>query len=87
MRLLLRALLIAFFAFVIAVPFVLPMYPETLATEALILGLFAMSIDILAGVAGRVPLGHGAIFGVGAYVVAYHVTVSGGICRAIAFTS
>ncbi len=78
MRLLLRALLIAFFAFVIAVPFVLSVYPATLATEALILGLFAMSIDILAGVAGRVPLGHGAIFGVGAYVVAYHVAVSGG---------
>jgi len=74
----LRVLLIAFIAFVVAVPFVLPVYPETLATEALILGLFAMSIDILAGVAGRVPLGHGALFGVGAYVVAYHVAVSEG---------
>ncbi|MFZ3212776.1 MAG: branched-chain amino acid ABC transporter permease [Terriglobales bacterium] len=78
MRLFLRTLLIAFIAFLVAVPFVLSVYPETLATEALILGLFAMSIDILAGVAGRVPLGHGALFGVGAYVVAYHVTVSGG---------
>jgi len=78
MRLLPRVLLIAFIVFIIALPFVLPVYPETLATEALILGLFAMSIDILAGVAGRVPLGHGALFGVGGYVAAYHVAVSGG---------
>jgi len=78
MRLLLCALLIVSVAFVIALPFVLPVYPETLATETLILGLFAMSIDILAGVTGRVPLGHGAIFGAGGYVVAYHVAVAGG---------
>lgn len=78
MRFFLRTLLIAFIAFVIAVPFALPAYPQTLAAEALILGLFAMSIDILAGVAGRVPLGHGALFGIGAYVVAYHVAVTGG---------
>ena len=30
-----------------------------------------MSIDILAGFAGRVSLGHGAIFGVATYVVIY----------------
>ena len=78
MRLFMRALLIAFIAFVIAVPFILSAYPETLAAEALILGLFAMSIDVLAGVAGRVPLGHAAMFGTGAYVVAYHIAVSGG---------
>ena len=30
-----------------------------------------MSIDILAGFAGRTPLGHGAIFGISTYVVIY----------------
>ncbi len=78
MRIVLRALLIVFALFVLAVPFLLSAYPKTLATETLILGLFAMSIDLLAGIAGRVPLGHAAMFGVGAYVVAYHVAITGG---------
>lgn len=59
--------------FLLAVPYILGDYPQTLVTEILILGLFAVSIDILAGFAGLVSLGHGAIFGVGAYVVAYQV--------------
>ncbi len=59
--------------FLLAVPFVLGEYPQTLVTEMLIFGLFAVSIDILAGFAGRVSLGHGAIFGLAAYVVAYIV--------------
>ncbi len=37
-----------------------------------------MSIDILAGYAGRTPLCHGAIFGVATYVVMYFVTTLGG---------
>jgi branched-chain amino acid transport system permease protein len=37
----------------------------------LIFGMLAMSIDILAGFAGRTSLGHGAIFGVSGYVVVY----------------
>ncbi len=78
MRIVLRALLIVSALFVLAVPFLLSAYPKTLATETLILGLFAMSIDLLAGIAGRVPLGHAAMFGVGAYVVAYHVAITGG---------
>jgi branched-chain amino acid transport system permease protein len=52
-------------------PFWLASYPQTLLTEILIFGLFAASIDLLAGVAGRTSLGHGAIFGTAAYVVAW----------------
>ena len=37
-----------------------------------------MSIDILAGFAGRTSLGHGAIFGVATYVVLWWVSVPGG---------
>ena len=33
--------------------------------------MLAMSVDILAGFAGRTSLGHGAIFGVSTYVVLY----------------
>ena len=46
-----------------ALPLVLSNYQVGLATEMLIFGMLAMSIDILAGFAGRTSLGHGAIFG------------------------
>jgi branched-chain amino acid transport system permease protein len=59
-----------------ALPLVLSTYQVGLATEVLIFGILAMSIDILAGFAGRTSLGHGAIFGVSTYVVVYAVSVS-----------
>jgi branched-chain amino acid transport system permease protein len=52
-------------------PLVLSTYQIGLATEVLIFGILAMSIDLLAGFAGRTSLGHGAIFGISAYVVIY----------------
>lgn len=55
----------------IVAPLLLPTYPKILLTEILIFGLFAASIDLLAGMVGRTSLGHGAIFGVAAYVVAW----------------
>lgn len=55
-------------------PFGLSNYQVGLATEVLIFGILAMSIDILAGFAGRTSLGHGAIFGVSTYVVIYMVS-------------
>jgi len=38
-----------------------------LATQVLIAGLFALSLDLILGYAGIVTLGHAAFFGVGAY--------------------
>lgn len=55
----------------IVAPLLLPTYPKILLTEILIFGLFAASIDLLAGMVGRTSLGHGAIFGTAAYVVAW----------------
>jgi branched-chain amino acid transport system permease protein len=43
-----------------------------------------MSIDILAGFAGRTSLGHGAIFGVSGYVVVY-ASAQAGLAPAVAF--
>ncbi len=60
------------------VPAIFPGYRTSLATEMLIFATLAMSIDILAGYAGRTPLCHGAIFGVATYVVLYYVTVMQG---------
>jgi branched-chain amino acid transport system permease protein len=60
------------------VPFWAPGYKTTLATEMLIFALLAMSVDILEGYAGRTTLCHGALFGVAAYVLLYHVIEQGG---------
>jgi len=81
-----RAALIAAL-FVIAaagVPLVLSNYQVGLATEVMIFGILAMSVDILAGFAGRTSLGHGAIFGVSTYVVVYS-TAQAGFSPATAF--
>ena len=67
-----------------ALPLVLSNYQVGLATEVLIFGILAMSIDILAGFAGRTSLGHGAIFGVSTYVVVY-ATSHAGLPPAVAF--
>jgi branched-chain amino acid transport system permease protein len=63
---------------VLAAPSVLSRYYVNLLTEVAIYAIFAMTIDILAGYSGRTPLGHGALFGVGAYFAAYTVAVSRG---------
>lgn len=46
-----------------------PFYVELLA-KVLVLGIFAMSLDLLVGFTGLVSLGHAAYFGVAAYAVA-----------------
>jgi branched-chain amino acid transport system permease protein len=51
------------------VPVVLPQY-AALINEIAILGLFALSLDIVLGYAGIVSLGHAAFFGTGAYAAA-----------------
>jgi branched-chain amino acid transport system permease protein len=61
-----------------ALPMVASSYQTSIATEVLIFALLAMSIDVLAGYAGRTSLGHGAIFGVSTYVVIYWTSVMGG---------
>ncbi len=61
----------------LAVPVALPPYFISVATEILIFGVLAMSVDILAGFAGRTPLCHGAIFGTSTYVTLYTASVLG----------
>jgi branched-chain amino acid transport system permease protein len=48
-------------------PFGLPLYVMTLLTEALILGLFAMSLDLMIGYTRLISFGHAAAYGLGAY--------------------
>src|SRR5690606_33872668 len=65
-------------AFFAVLPVVLRSYQVSVATEVLIFALLAMSIDVLAGYAGRTSLGHGALFGASTYVVLYWTAVLGG---------
>jgi len=59
-------------------PLLLPAYQVSIAIQVLIFAMLAMSVDILAGYAGRTPLGHGALFGVSTYVTVYWATAAGG---------
>ena len=74
-RILLWAALVAL---LVALPLLVPTYQTSLATQMLIFAVLGMSIDILAGYAGRTPLGHGAIFGTAAYVAIWFTTTHGG---------
>lgn len=58
---------IAFWLLAAATFFLLP-DRHLLLSEIVILGLFALSLDLIIGYAGVVSLGHGAFFGLGAYV-------------------
>ena len=59
-------------------PLAMPTFAVSIATQVLIFSILAMSIDVLAGFAGRTSLGHGAIFGAATYVVLWWVSVHGG---------
>jgi branched-chain amino acid transport system permease protein len=58
---------IAFWLAAAATVFLLPS-KHLILTEIAILGLFALSLDLILGYAGIVSLGHAAFFGFGAYV-------------------
>jgi len=62
-----RAYEIVLWLVAIALIFMLPS-KALLLTEIAILALFAVSLDLVLGYAGIVSLGHGAFFGLGAYV-------------------
>ena len=75
-----KAPLIAFgvVAGIALVPLVTDTYGTNLASQILIFALMAMSIDLLAGFAGRTSLCHGALFGAATYTVIYYKTMMGG---------
>nr|WP_269758289.1 branched-chain amino acid ABC transporter permease [Thalassobacillus sp. C254] len=53
--------------FFAAAPFFLQLFYINLLSEILILGIFALSLNLLVGYTGLVSLGHAAFFGMGAY--------------------
>ena len=58
----------------VLLPFVVPQYSLTVLIEALIFGLFAMSLDLMVGYCRLYSFGHSAAYGLGAYSAALILT-------------
>lgn len=58
---------------IISLPLILSPFNLVLLTEIIIMGLFALSFNLLFGYAGLLTFGHAAFFATGAYVCAYLV--------------
>jgi branched-chain amino acid transport system permease protein len=58
----------------IALPYLVPSFYVNLVTQILFLGLFAMSIDLLGGYTGLMPLGHAGLMGVSGYSMGYLIS-------------
>jgi branched-chain amino acid transport system permease protein len=58
----------------VLLPFIVPPYLLTILIEALIFGLFAMSLDLLVGYCRLYSFGHAAAYGLGAYSAALILT-------------
>jgi branched-chain amino acid transport system permease protein len=66
--------LLALLVIGLAVPYLIDSsFYVSIITQVLIFGLFAMSIDLLGGYAGLMPLGHAAILGVAGYSLGYFI--------------
>ena len=55
-------------------PFAVAQYSLTILIEALIFGLFAMSLDLMVGYCRLYSFGHAAAYGLGAYSTALILT-------------
>lgn len=65
-------------AAILMLPLILPSaFYVGIATQILIYGLFAVSVNVIAGYGGMVPLGHAAFLGIAAYAFALLTTASG----------
>jgi branched-chain amino acid transport system permease protein len=69
--------LILALAFFVVCPFVLPVYWTMILTEILIMGLLAMSFNLLFGYTGLLSFGQAGFFGVGAYAMALFLSHGG----------
>jgi len=58
-------------------PFVLPAFAVTTVTETMILGLFALSLDLLVGYTGLDSFGHALAYGLGAYAASFALLLLG----------
>jgi branched-chain amino acid transport system permease protein len=83
-----RSAIWIFYVALIALAAAVPLYGDVfytrLATQILILGMVALSVDLLIGYGGMVTFGHAAFFGIGAYVCGI-LTLNGVVSAFIAW--
>ena len=72
-----RAIIVVLILVLLLAPLGLPPFAMTLLTEALILGLFAMSLDLMVGYTRLVSFGHAAAYGLGAYACGWMLLHTG----------
>jgi urea transport system permease protein len=75
-----RALAAAGFLALLSVPYVLDPFRLSIMEKALAFAIFALSLDLIWGIAGILSFGHAAFFGLGAYslgLIARHVAIPG----------
>ena len=63
----------------LAFPFVGTEFYTGMVAQMMILGIFAMSLDLLLGVTGLVSLGHAAFFGLAGYMLAFMTPADAGV--------
>jgi branched-chain amino acid transport system permease protein len=69
--------ILAVLAVLTACPFIVPVYWTLILTEILIMGLFAMSFNLLLGYTGLLSFGQAGFFGAGAYTTALFLSKGG----------
>lgn len=63
--------LLVIFVILLALPFLASRYVVELAIQVMIFGLFALSLNVLAGHVGAVSFGHSAFFAIGGYTCVF----------------
>jgi branched-chain amino acid transport system permease protein len=74
-----QVLLLLAFVALSAFPFVGTEFYAQMVARMMILGIFAMSLDLLLGVTGLVSLGHAAFFGLAGYALAFLTPEANGV--------
>ncbi len=65
-----RAFVLVFLCVIASGPFMLGSYYKELVMHMMVLGIFAMSLDLLIGFTGLISFGHAAFFGLAGYLLA-----------------
>jgi branched-chain amino acid transport system permease protein len=73
-----NAVILAALAFAVALPLFSPGYYVQFASKAMLMGMLALSLNLVVGFGGLVSMCHAAFFGLAGYMLAFQTPESGG---------
>ncbi len=73
-----NAVIAAALAFAVVLPFFAPGYYVQFASKAMLMGMLALSLNLVVGFGGLVSMCHAAFFGLAGYMLAFQTPESGG---------